>query len=272
MAPTSLRSRHLIATAGQAVRVLFPFVATALLGACTALPSRTPLISDRPGFSESSAIVEAGHTQVESGQRFARAGNVRSSASGEVVVRQGLAPWAELRFAANSYRRQWTGALEQDGFEDASVGAKLKLADGPAGPSWRPAVSLLAQSTVPTGTDLFRSVRAQPALGLLADWALRDRLGFSGNVVVARPFDGVRSFTEVAAIGALEIALHPRVGGFVEAYTIAGQGPSWLATRYLDGGLLFPLGPDLQLDVHGGWQPSAGARDLFFGVGVAVRR
>src|SRR5262245_33121430 len=90
----------------------------ALPALCAAQGPTAPpeLITDRPGFGESSAVVGPGTLQVETGLVVARADHDHArDTTGHVTLRAGLASRAELRFAVDGH--------------DVEVGAKVKLLD-----------------------------------------------------------------------------------------------------------------------------------------------
>jgi len=257
--------------------MLRPLVATALtvlsLSACATMGKRDALISDRPDFTEATALVDRGHVQVEGGSTLSRESEARVVSHGEVLMRAGLSSRLELRVAGNSFVQEQVDGLTQSGVQDASVGVKMRLLDAPEGRSWRPALSVIAHSTVPTGARIYRSQRAQPEVKVLTAWSLTDRLGFSSNFNVGRPFDGVRSFTEYAGSGSLGFAATDRIGLYAEAFAFAPQDGSKVVSKYVNSGFTFLFSPDVQLDVRGGIGPqSTQRRDYFAGVGLVVRR
>lgn len=82
---------------------------------------------DRPDFTESAAVVGSGSLQLEAGYTFRREGPARVNSAGEVLIRAGLALWAELHVGLNSL--VWLDGRGQDssGFEDVSIGEKVGL-------------------------------------------------------------------------------------------------------------------------------------------------
>lgn len=248
-------------------------VATLSLSACASMGTRDALVSDRPDFTEASALVEPGRVQVEAGSTFSRESEARVASHGEVLMRAGLTRRVELRVAGNSFVQERTDLLSQSGMEDAGLGVKLRVLDGAEGRSWKPELSVIAGSTLPTGSRLYRSVRSQPEVKVIGAWSLSDRLGFSTNLNVARPFDGTRSFTEYAASGSLGFSVTDRIGSYVESFAFAPQDGSGAVNKYVNGGFTFLFSPDVQLDVRGGTGPrTTQSRDFFYGVGLVVRR
>lgn len=254
-------------------RTLFALAACSALTACASLGSRPALISDRPDFTEATATVAAKHVQVEMGQTIAREGDLRSTTAGEVLVRAGFAERAELRVAPNSWAREREGNAVNSGMQDASLGFKVRLLDGPENPSWRPELSVIAHTTIPTGSSAFRSSRAQPEIKVLAAWPLTETLALSSNLNVGRPFDGDRSFTEYSGSLSLGVALSDRVGSYIEGFGFAPQDGSEVVSRYLNGGFTYLVSPDVQLDVRAGIGPTRTlSRAHFYGIGLVVRR
>lgn len=257
----------------MSLRPMLPIVSGALfLSACASMQTRDALVSDRPDFTESTQTIAPQHVQLESGQTLSREGSTRSNAMGEVLIRAGLRSHVELRLSGNSFVRENTAGVINSGRQDASVGFKVKVTDGPDAPSWKPAFSFIAHTTVPSGSTAFRSTRAQPEVKLLGSWTLTDRLGFASNINIGRPFDGVRSFTEYAGSGSFAYAVSERVGAYTEAFAFAPQDGSKTVQKYINGGFTFLFSPDVQLDVRGGVGPSAKSRDYFAGIGLVLHR
>jgi hypothetical protein len=235
--------------------------------------TRDALVSDRPDFTESASTIAPHHVQVEAGQTTSREGDTRSNAVGEVLVRAGLTSRLELRVSGNSWVHERQPELVHSGLEDGAIGIKYRIADGPDAPSWRPTFSVIAHTTLPTGSDAFRAARAQPEVKLLGAWTLSDRLGFSSNVNIGRPFDGARSYTEIAASASLGAALSERVGAYAETFGFAPQDGTGTISRFANAGVTFLFSPDVQLDVRAGVGPATQrTRDYFAGVGLVVRR
>lgn len=242
------------------------------LSACASMGTRDALVSDRPDFTEAPVTIDAGHVQVESGSTFSREGETRATTFGEVLVRAGLSSKVELRVAGNSFVRERAADVLSTGRQDASVGFKFGLTEGADGPSWRPALSIITHTTVPSGSSFYRSQRAQPEVKVIGSWTLSDRTSFSSNLNAGRPYDGVRSFTEYSGSGSFGYAASERVGVYAEAFAFAPQDGSNVVSKYVNGGFTFLFSPDVQLDVRGGVGPSAAKRDYFAGVGLVVRR
>lgn len=234
--------------------------------------TRDALISDRPDYTESAQTIAPKHVQVESGSTYSREGATRSTTIGEVLARAGLTSHLELRVAGNSWASDVTGVDRISGRQDGSLGIKYAISEGPDGPSWTPSLSIIAASSVPTGSAGYRSNRSQPEVKLIGAWTLTDRIGFSSNLNVARPYDGVRSFTEFAGSGSFGYAATDRVAFYAEGFAFAPQDGSHLVNKFVNGGFTFLFNPDVQVDVRGGTGPTVKSGDFFAGVGIVLRR
>lgn len=257
----------------MSLRSFFSVAAVASLTACASVGTRPALVSDRPDFTESAATIDRRHVQVEAGHTIAREGALHATSTGEVLVRAGLGKRLELRVAGNSWLREVEAGQVNAGLQDGSLGMKVKLLEGADGPSWRPALSVIAASSVPTGTNIFRSSRLQPEVKVIGAWTLSERTSFSSNVNASRPFNGVRSFTEYSASGSFGLSLADRVGSYLEAFAFAPQDGSGVVSKYVNGGFTFLFSPDVQLDMRAGIGPTGSpAHSHFYGVGLVVRR
>ena len=243
-----------------------------LLTACASMGGRESLISDRPDFTESTATIAPRHVQIETGATVSREGPTSSRAIGELLVRSGLSSRLELRLAGNSWVREKTGGAVNTGREDAAIGVKLKLADGPDAPSWSPELSVIAHTTVPSGSQPFRAARMQPELKFLSAWTITSRLGFAANLNVGRSYNGARHFTEYAGSGSFGFSASERIGVYAEAFAFAPQDGSTVILKFVNSGITYLFGPDVQFDVRAGIGPSPRAGDYFVGAGLVVRR
>lgn len=243
------------------VRVLFVLLLPWLFG--RSLHAQEDLVTDRPDFTESAAVVGPGRVQIEGGYTFTRAGDVDAHALGEILVRIGLGEILELRLAPNSY--VWIdGAEELEGLEDPGLGLKWLIAESGAS-----AAALLLGTSVPTGADELGADGWQPeaTIALAHDFArasLGANLGWGWEEA-----GGERLHTALASV-ALGVPLGARGGAFVEVYGLAAEGAGG-EEAYADAGLTRLLSPDFQLDARVGAGLNGAAADWFVGVGAARR-
>jgi len=252
---------------------LFTALVVAFTACASVTPSREPLVSDRPDFTESTSTVQRGDVQAEGGYTFSRTEGDRSSTAGELLVRIGVMRRAELRVEPGSYAWVKSDSGKQSGRDDAEIGTKLRLhnAEGER-PSPLPAVSLILKSTVPTGSAAFRQNRMQPEVGLATEWTLARHVALGANLDAARPVgdDGQR-YTQFAVSASFGFDLSLRIGAFAEAFGFVPEISGARHTGYLDTGLTAAISPDLQFDLRGGIGVNGTAPDYFIGAGL-VRR
>lgn len=231
-----------------------------------------PLVTDRPDATESAETVGPGMVQLEAGYTFSRVERTDSHSLGEVLVRVGVSDAFELRAGFNSYEWARGPALSADGFSDTSVGIKWRLSEGGPAGSGRPALALIAATSLPTGADDFSDDGAQPELILAAGLDLSERVGLGANVGWShrRDPDLDRRFSELIASLALGYGLSERWGAYAEyfgTYGLDGRADE----SFVNGGLTYLVSRDLQLDGRVGYGLNGRDDDLFVGLGAAVR-
>ena len=236
-----------------------------LLGACAArhgVPD--PIVTDRPDFTESAETVPAGMVQVEGGVTASETAFGRATTYGELLLRAGLSAGAELRVGLPSYTVMRSGGRRGSGWEDASLGAKLRLVVPEEGaPAVVPTTAIIIGSSLPTGSRVFRGESAVVGATLALAWGLGERAGLGVNGGYERPVEGHPDDADFLVSGALSIDATDRVGLFVEAYSTG--------TTYVDGGLTWRLGPALQLDARVGASVGDMLDERFVGLGFARR-
>lgn len=243
------------------------------MGCATANPSREPLTSDRPDFTESTATMKRGEVQLEGGDTFERVTSVKTNTIGELLLRVGLGSRAELRIEPGSYTTVRSSDGDGSGWVDAALGTKLRLYEPPSEkPSIVPAVSLIVMTSVPTGSAEFRQTKLQPEAKLASEWTLSDRVGLATNVNVSRPRDDENGrYTVFEGSVSFSFDLTPRLGAYTEVFGFAPQLSGVGHSRYGNTGFTFSLTPDYQLDLRGGMGFNGANPDYFVGAGL-VRR
>lgn len=234
--------------------------------------STEPIATDRPDFTESTTTVEPGGLQVESGMTFARNGPEKERTIGEVLVRLGTTDRTELRIGLNSYMISSATGVRTAGLEDAAIGGKLRLLRGGTAGSLQPAISLVAFTSLPTGSSAFGDAKLQPTAKLATSWDLSPRVSWSSNLNYARIRQKARSYGEWAASGSLGMSLSERVGSYLEYFGNYPLVAGGLDAHYLNGGFTFGLGSSAQFDARAG----VGLHDVdgpnyFLGIGFAKR-
>lgn len=260
-----LALRH-ASLSGWIARLAMLAGAVGCAGARPAPAALGPLVSDRPDFTEATVVIAPAHAQAEAGYTLAGAGATHAHSMGELLMRVGLAPRAELRLTGN-YAVARSGGVSAGGMEDATVGTKLALLGAPRG--LVPAVSLLAATSLPTGAAAFRSERATPEAKLALGWSLPAELSLGANANWSRPADALGRHDAHAWSASLGRAVTPRVGAYAELYSVV-ESRDGRASRFADGGVTLGVHDALQLDLRAGAE-LGGERGFFAGAGV-VRR
>jgi hypothetical protein len=231
-----------------------------------------PLVSDRPDFTESTGTIAPGHVQIEGGITRQEIGEEDALSAGEVLVRLGMTERLEARLGVGSWTRIDFPGGELDGYEDPTVGLKVRLTppvdDRPPG---FPAASLLLSTSVPVGSEELTTDEWEPEARVALDWILTDLLSLGANVGIAYPSAGGDRFDQLLASVTLGIAATDRLGVFVETYGFSEEEPEGDATQYVDTGVTFALTDDLQLDARIGFGLNDPSPERFVGVGVAAR-
>lgn len=256
-----------------------------LIGAGGVAQEPGPLVTDRPDETESTGVVASGFIQLEVGWTVTEASDEiaasRTHTLPEGLVRIGVFPRLEARVGLPVWSSVETeidqSEQRSDGFGDASLGLKLRLAEGGGA---APALALLAGATLPTGEEGFSSERVDPSFRLSFSSDFSDRLAVGWNVGLERateavpgPADGLvrDTRTELVYTLAAGLALTERLGAFLEGFGTAGLEASRPAWHAADGGFTFLVADNLQLDVRAGAGLDEDSDDWFLGVGASTR-
>jgi hypothetical protein len=233
-----------------------------------------PVMPDRPGFSDMPNVLPAGAAQLESGFTDDRAAGMKYQTVGEALLRVGVGRGVELRMFGNSYAmRTGGGAAAARGMEDAKIGAKLRIIDLPdTVHGLTPTLALLVSSSLPTGAPGLTAGVAQPEAHVAANWTTSGPFSFAANAGIAKEFDGAAWSNQGSAVASTSFDINEHVSLFAEGMrALTLSGPSQSAT-YIDGGLTFLLGEQIQLDAHVGRGISRGVSgERSFGFGIAHR-
>ena len=270
----SLPSRRSAPGAGSILaRSVGGIVTAGIVGCATTNPSREPLTSDRPDFTESTATMKRGEVQLEGGDTFEHAASVKTNTIGELLLRVGLSSRAELRIEPGSYTKVTSPNGDASGWVDAALGTKVRLYEPPnENPSIVPAVSFIVLTSVPTGSADFRQTKLQPEAKLAAEWTLGDRIGVATNFNVSRPRDDENGrYTVFEGSVSFGFDLTSRLGAYTEVFGFAPQLSKVGHSRYGNTGLTFSLTPDYQLDLRGGMGFNGAHPDYFVGAGLVHR-
>ena len=182
------------------------------------------------------------------------------------LVRYGLSDNIELRFGLPSYLVTRDGLANPEGLTQAGFAVKYALKPAVGG---APALSLLAGTTLITGSTNFRADRLQPYLDLLAQWNLDETHAVSANLGVQRLSDGTGSTYDQKTFAVQYAWTQGKLHPFVEAYAILPDSPGGQNSQYVRGGVKYTIVPGvLQFDWFADRGLNGGGRDYEFGAGL----
>lgn len=232
-----------------------------------------PLVTDRPDFTESARLIPVRRSQIEAGYTSGRDGNQRSQALGEFLLRVGMARSTEFRLGLSSWTRAHSPEGTTNGWEGASLGVKLRLADGAetAGQMARPAMALIVSAIVPSGSPVYRENRLQPEAKLCFAWDLSERLQMSSNLNYGRPVESGVQFGQVGGTLSFGYALTKRVAAYTEYFGFFPEAKGSGNAHFLNGGFTYLVTADYQLDIRAGAGLNHNKPASFFGFGFARR-
>jgi len=232
---------------------------------------------DRPHFPEASTTVSKGRAILESGYTFAKKGtSFLSHSYPESLLRIGIfANWFEFRIGQNylNQRQMVEGTMTNvDGAQDLYVGTKLALTEQKG---VLPAVAVIPQMTLPTGSRAVTAGRILPGLNVDCGWEVIKNF-FDIELLVANNLvkdDMGRTRHEFSTGLTSAFQVTKRLEAFVEwdaFYTFAGAGTVG-PRHYAVGGLVYFITPNFEVDVRAGVGLNHLSNDFLTGVGFAAR-
>ena len=259
-------------------------VVAAPLVLADATQAQQALVADRPDFTEATSTVGRGVFQFEFGYTFGvdNEDEVTTLAHsyGEPLLRIGfLADQLEFRVGASAATRSTEShgrTATESGLEDLYLGVKLAFT-GQRG--LFPAISILPQITLATGSDVFSAGRSLPGVNFLYSWDFTGTVSLAGSTQVnAAVGDANQDYAEWAQSLSCGVALGERAGLYGEWYAFvpagldvpAGHAPA-RSEHYLNSGLTWLASEDLQWDIRVGTGLNDAAEDLYVGAGVVFR-
>lgn len=232
---------------------------------------------DRPHFPEATTTVGKGRAVLESGYTFSSKGRSFAGHSfPEALLRVGmLTDWFEFRVGQNGIAQRQTEAgvtTSTSGLQDLYLGFKVALMEQHGA---LPAITVIPQMTVPTGSAAVTAGRVMPGVNLDLSWEVIKDV-FSIEVLVANNMvrDGLFNARHELATGLTgTFNLTKNLEAFIEwdaFYPSSGIGPSG-SRQYAVGGFVYYFTPNVAVDVRAGIGLNERADDFLSGLGFAVR-
>lgn len=243
------------------------------------------IVTDRPDFVESSAVVGRGRVQIETSVAFERGGDDNSASRATAtptLLRVGLGEAFELRLETDGRVHRWSAGAGQGGAQDTSasgmadtaLGLKWHVRDGGDGAGSAPALGLLLHADFASGARQLRGDGVRPSLRAVAEWELTDgvALGLMPGLASERDAQG-RRFTSAIAGVVVGKEWTPRWRSFIELaaprLARASHGGSLVS---IDAGGAYLLSRQCQLDaaLSAGLNRQTPALGLSFGLSVKL--
>ncbi len=250
-----------------------------------------PINTDRPTFTPANTVVPRGRLQIESGWTFnyERSGGTHTEVYDfpELAFRYGLTDRLE-------FRTFWLGQTDDDaqsssrrarrpvgGPGDMEVGFKWQLFPGDKERKWIPTTALITSIFAPTGgSSQLSSETVEPYINLIYGWSLTDKLTLAG----CTGYTGFRTHNQEGSVSVADQyqRYHQSLVAFFSATDRTTLFYEWYIftftnsadnrpLNFMDGGLLYRLTPNIQVDIRAGFGLSGRPDDFFTGTGFSIR-
>ncbi|MEI8379321.1 MAG: transporter [Planctomycetota bacterium] len=254
--------------------------------------------TDRPDFTDATYSVGKGVTILESGYTYRKSEDSELHLDRrqlpETLLRVGVTDELEIRFkyvgyVMTSISDQTTG-LKTSAFgnDDLQVSIKYEVLQQD---DWRPMVTFLGGTTIPSGTGGISAYQTQPFANVVLGWGFRRWLylklstgvDFVKTNDVTKVVEGslqegplglnqVDNITQWHQSASLLFQATKRVGGFVEWFSFfSNNSGDNRASNFVDTGLFIYLTPNIQADVRIGERISDRVNSVFTGAGLSLR-
>lgn len=243
-----------------------------LLGACMQqgqCQDEVPeLETDRPDQAEAASLVPRRTLQLETGLFFQEDDEMGAEqkirAYPTALLRFGVLDWLELR-AQSALRDsvvERRTRFRTSGFAPLTLGAKVKLWEEQG---LRPQAAFMTMVVLPVGSREFRPDNWEPNFRLLFKNSLSEKLDLSYNLVYGWvEGDPIRGYAV-----SLGFDLSDKLTVYGEVF--GDKQKEEKAEHSVDGGFMFMLLPNLQLDVAAGRALNDAAPDYFITSGFSWR-
>lgn len=233
-----------------------------------------PIDTDRPDFTDATTTVPRGHFQLETGYTYHRGSGAsdRAHSFPEALLRVGLTPDVELRIGQNYLVVHPDAPLAEsvNGLDDLYLGTKFRLADQHG---FKPAVSMEAFTTVPTGSDEISAHTMLPGMALMGSWQGSSPFSLGVELAGSRTVD---NYLQAVGSASGQVAITKQVQGYVEWFTFQPvRPPSGVIVsdqQYTGTGVLVLLSNNVQVDGRITFGLNDASDKYAFGVGFSIRR
>lgn len=239
-------------------------------------PPESPTIStERPGFTDGSGITPPGRLVLEFGYTYTfrdRRGVEAQTHNGpEILARVGIIEdRLELRVGTSGYvwsrSNDGTGFVSIEGFSDASVGFKVKIADQNG---IMPRLALEGMTTIGLGSRAISNRDLEPTMKVIGTWDLGSGFTLNSNAVVTYATASGERFVQGAGSASLSFAVSEQMSLFVEYFVVGPRSKGTDAAHSMDMGGALLLSKRVQIDARVGFGLNQEADNLFAGAGIS---
>jgi len=241
-------------------------VATILL-ALTSRAQEDKIETDRPGESQSTAVVEKGFFQAENGFRKEQQKNGDYSLfHPRTQLRLGLLKNLELRAdVASKTEKNSSGQDSRNGLQPVELGLKAKIWEGKGA---LPTASFYTQVGIPNwASEELQKEDVFPRVRMLFENKLSNNFKLLYNA--GAEWQGNGGPPQWLYTLQPELQFGDKWEAFAETYAYLQSGQA--AKQYVDAGVGFYPHHNIKLDVWGGKGLSAESLDYFFSAGISFR-
>jgi hypothetical protein len=235
------------------------------------------IVTDRPDFVESSAVVGKGRVQLETSFAVERSridGGIERATSTPTLLRLGVGDTIELRFETDGRLHAWSGGAgsgsDERGYSDTAVGLKWHALDAHGN---APAVGVLVHADLATGSKAFRGQGVRPSLRLVGEWELPAdfALGVMPGIASQTGADGKRFTAGIFGI-VLGKEWSERFRSFVEiSAPQVARGRDGGSQVSFDAGVAYLVSDHIQLDSALSRGLNRNTPDLSWTVGLSFK-
>ena len=246
------------------------------------------LATDRPGFSTSAFLVPRGHAHLELGHIYSYDQEKRSETQNHLVpgasLRVGLLDDFELRvgwsgmslteskFPDESPRtgRRFKNHQHEDGATDMNVGFKMPILKH-TDENCLPNLSMIPSLSLPPGTDNKTTGDVDPTFLLAWNYPLTDKFLLYGVGSIASISDSEGRFAQATGSLAGAYTINSKWSVFVEYFGIYPSTRDTDCQHNINGGPVFLINDNMQLDFAVGMGLNEEAPDFFINWGLSIR-
>ncbi|HKQ47640.1 MAG TPA: transporter [Phycisphaerae bacterium] len=247
-----------------------------------------PLATDRPGFSNTAFLVPRGHAHLEIGHIYSYDQEKHTETQNHLVpgtsLRVGLLDdlefrvgWSGMSLTESKFRdvtpggRTFTNHQHDDGATDMSVGFKAPLLKHDD-TNYLPNLSVVPALSLPTGGRTKTSDDVDPSLLLAWNYPVTGKFLVYGVGSIASVTDPEGSrFSQTAASLAGSYSVSDQLSFFIEYFGIYPSTHHTDCQHNLNGGPVYLITDNIQLDLAIGLGLNEEAPDFFVNWGLSIR-